>query len=111
MLPEHSGHRGNKSRVFFQNELLLTGDPVGFDFELASVGTALGQRNGAMPNVAHLGSVLGLDGFGVVPEIETIDVPVVKPDSDMVRWSTRSPGLGSSGKSRVTSVPFAVRTG
>jgi hypothetical protein len=38
-----------------------------------------------MTDVAHFRGVLGLDGFGVVPEIEAVNVAVVEPQAGVVR--------------------------
>src|ERR1700676_4601553 len=77
--PEH------KSRVLPQDDLLLARDPVAVDFQLSFIRSALCHSNGAMADVPHLWRVFRLDGFRVVPEIETVDIPVVEPQPDMVR--------------------------
>src|SRR5260370_39488926 len=38
-----------------------------------------------MENRAHLGRIFGLDGVGIVPEIDAIDVFIVEPKTGVVR--------------------------
>src|SRR5260370_5923474 len=74
-----------ETRVLLQNELLLAGDPVRLYFQFSLIVSALCQRNGAVANVAHFGSVLRLDGSRVAPEIETIDIAIVEPQAGVMR--------------------------
>src|SRR5258707_15211177 len=75
----------HETRVLLQNELLLSGDPVRVYFQFSLIVSALCQRNGAVANAAHFGSVLRLDGSRVVPEIETIDISIVEPQAGVMR--------------------------
>src|SRR6185369_12391493 len=52
-----------------------------------------------MDDAAHFGGVFGLDGGGIVPEIEAIDVAVVEPQSGVVRMVDTLAGTGIDGKS------------
>src|SRR5260370_17160060 len=65
--------------------MLVSGNPVGFNFQLVLLRAAFSQRDCAMTDVAHFGGVFGLDGFGVVPEIEAVNVAVVEPQASVVR--------------------------
>src|SRR5207253_3611941 len=64
----------DEAGAFLQDELLLAGDPVRVDYEFATVGTAGGGDDRAMEDAAHFGGVFGLDGGGIVPEVEAINV-------------------------------------
>src|SRR5258708_39161933 len=68
----------DEAGVFLQNELLLAADPVGVDFQLSLIGAAHCQRDRPMANVALLRGIFHLNCFRVVPEIEAVDVAVVK---------------------------------
>src|ERR1700730_13862871 len=69
----------NETRVFLENELLRSGDPVSLDNEFALVRSALCGDDGALDHVAHFGCLFRLDRFGVIPEIEIVHVPIVEP--------------------------------
>src|SRR6267154_80246 len=75
----------DKASVLLQNDLTLAANPVGINFEFALLGTTLCERDRLVTNVAHLRCVFRLDSCRVVPEIETVDVPIVEPQAD-VMW-------------------------
>src|SRR6266852_2046449 len=82
---EIGGAAEDETGMLLQDWPLLAGDPVSFNFQLALLRAAFRQRDCAMTDVAHFGGVLGLDGFGVVPEIEAVNVAVVEPQAGVVR--------------------------
>src|SRR5437667_287879 len=84
----------DEAGVFFENGLLLPGYPIRFDFEHAPVGAALCGDDRAVANDAHLRGVFGLDGFGIVPEVEAVDITVVEPETDMMRMVHAFAGAG-----------------
>ena len=49
------------------------------------VRASLYRDDGALLDGAHLWSILRLDGFGIVPEINAIDAFVVEPQPSMMR--------------------------
>ena len=59
----------------------------------------------------HFVTVFGLDRVGVVPEIESIDVAVVEPNSRVVRMIDTFAGPRRQRKSRELSVPSAAISG
>src|ERR1017187_2319046 len=60
------------------------GVPGGFGGELAGGRAALGRNDAAVVDGAVFGAGLGLDGVGVVPEVDVVDVGVVEPQAGVV---------------------------
>src|SRR5271168_1709706 len=71
--------------VFLEQDFFVESDPSGFYFQLALLRAALGSDDRAVNYRSHLGSILGLDGVGIVPEIEAVDVFVVEPKAGVMR--------------------------
>ena len=71
--------------AFLEQVLAFAVCPNGFDNQLAAGLAALGRDDALLVDRAHLGCVFGLDGVGVVPEIEAIDIAVVEPQARMMR--------------------------
>src|SRR5579859_3850058 len=75
----------NIARGLLQKRLVFSSDPRRLDDKFAAIRAALGRDDFAVNDGAHLRAIFGLDGVGVVPEIEAIHVAVVEPQSGMMR--------------------------
>ena len=60
------------------------GIPGGFGDELAGGGAAAGGDDAVVVDGAVFGAGLGLDGVGVVPIVDVVDVGVVEPEAGVV---------------------------
>src|SRR5262249_23751593 len=95
----HAAHAGGSSKnidgVLTQHWFLVRAQPVCLDFEFAFLGAAPGSEHIAMYDRAHFALVLRLDGVRVVPKINSADVAVVEPETNVMRvvgsltWSGR----------------------
>ncbi len=77
--------REDVTRGLLENVLVLAGCPNGIDGQFPLFGAALRGNDRLMVNRAHLGAVFRLDGVGVVPEIEAVDIAVVEPEAGVMR--------------------------
>ena len=68
-----------------ENLLANTCDPDRVDDKFAAIGAAPSGDYFRLQDRAHLGAIFRLDGIGVVPEIESIDIAVVEPHAGVVR--------------------------
>src|ERR1700733_11160455 len=59
--------------------------PHRVDNQFPAVSPAFGGDYLLLVNGTHLGTVLRLDGVGVVPEVESVYVTVIEPNSRMMR--------------------------
>src|SRR5580658_8113042 len=72
-------------RVFVQQNLLIKRNQVGFNLQLALLGTASCRDDGGMKYGAHLRSVCGFDCVRIIPKIDAVDVFVVEPQPGVMR--------------------------
>src|SRR5207247_11219605 len=84
----------DEAGVFFENGLLLPGYAIRFDFEHAPVGAAPCGDDRAVASDAHLRGACALDGCGVAPEVEDVDITVAAPATATVRMVHAFGGSG-----------------
>src|SRR5271169_4486249 len=75
----------HKVRVLVQQNFLFKRNPFGLDVQLALLRTAFYRNDRALNNSPHLRRIFRLNRVGIVPEIQPIDVLVVKPKTGMMR--------------------------
>ncbi len=72
--------------------------PGGVDDELAGGCAAFGGDDAIVVDGAVFGAIFGLDGVGVIPEIEVVDIAVVEPEAGMVGMVDAFAGDGLEGE-------------
>src|SRR6202453_5150217 len=73
------------ARLLLDNVLATACSPYRVDDQFPAVTPAFGGDNFLLVNGPHLGAVFRLDGVGVIPEVESVYVTVIEPNSRMMR--------------------------
>src|SRR5207253_9128882 len=73
------------AHMLLQSDTLVLRAPISFHLQLTLVGAAFRADDGLVPDGPHFRSVLRLDSFRIVPEINSVDALVVEPQPNVVR--------------------------